>query len=288
MNTERARKPRPYWHVDAKWMTSIILVVALSITLLLFNLWQLTAEEPAVEILSTAMALAFSPGGLDEAIDMAAVREQMQVSPDGAFHPLPGLPVTVREEDIADLSPREIRLFVFRQLAEPIYQGGVEGLAAQVGDPEAGASIVAAGKMLNLFSLETHQTLERPLAIAAALAGALLIPLVVFSYRFGRLGCPGCVFVAVGLPVTLLLVFFSNVNPPPGATPPGGESSLFAVAGSLVTALLPLLVQVTARSYLVVVAAGLLMLVLAMVGQIIWSLARRRRPAEGGVKSGGD
>ncbi|MEW5985362.1 MAG: hypothetical protein AB1791_01895 [Chloroflexota bacterium] len=280
MNTKPARKPRPYWHVDAKWMTSLILVVVLSITLLLFNLWQLTAEKPAVEILSTAMALAFSPNGLDEEIDLAAVREQIQASPDGLFHPLPGLPVTVREEEITNLSPRELRLYVFRQLAEPIYQGGVEGLAAQVGDPEAGASIVAAGRMLNLFTLETHRTLERPLAIAAALSGLLLIPLVIFSYRFGRLGCPGCVFVAASLPTALLLAFLSTVDPPPGATPPGGEGSLFAVAGSLVTNLIPLLIQTTARTYLVAVAAGLLLLLLALLWQIIWSVARRRRPAE--------
>ncbi len=74
MSGQRASKQRPYWHVDAKWIAGLLLFFVLSAGLLVFNLVQITAEGPAVEMVSTAMALAFSQKGLDDETEIAEFR----------------------------------------------------------------------------------------------------------------------------------------------------------------------------------------------------------------------
>jgi len=71
MSGERRRKPRPYWHVDAKWIAGLLLLSVLGLGQLLFNLAQVTAERPAVETVSKVLALSFSPKGLDDETEIA-------------------------------------------------------------------------------------------------------------------------------------------------------------------------------------------------------------------------
>lgn len=56
MTAGDAPKARPYWHVDAKWVTGLLLVFFLNWMLLTINLVQLTSENRAIDTGSTAMA----------------------------------------------------------------------------------------------------------------------------------------------------------------------------------------------------------------------------------------
>lgn len=95
MGPEKSRKPRPYWHVDAKWVTGLVLIFVLSAALLVHALTRITAERQAVDAVSTALAIAFSPKGLDEPTDLALLRERLKASP-GGLQPIPGLRITIR------------------------------------------------------------------------------------------------------------------------------------------------------------------------------------------------
>ena len=191
MASDHARRSRPYWHVDAKWIAGLLLTLVLNLTLLLYGLVQVTAEEPAVDAMSMAMPLALSRNGLDNKTEAEEIRQRLRESPDGSIQPIPGLRLVVREKDIEGLSPREMRLYFFHQLAEPIYRGGSQGLVDMADDPEMRKSVQEGAGSLSMLTIETHIWLQRVLTILVTASFVVLIPLVLFSHRFGRLGSPG-------------------------------------------------------------------------------------------------
>lgn len=275
---EHPRNTRPYWHVDAKWVAGLLLVVVLSVTLLVFNLVQLTAEQPATEIMATMIGTLFSRRGLDDESEIALMRLALRASPDGTFQPIPGLPIVIREKDIAGLSPRQIRLYVFRQLATPLYRDGVAGLAAQVTDPEMRKSLAGGIGILELFTLKTHESLRRTLLLLVGVCLFLLIPLVFFSYRFGRLGSPGVVLFVASLPgaaVSALLWMVIQNNKVPAL--PGEAGGLTGMLGYMLANVLPHVVPIVARNYLIALALGFGLILLAGLGSLIWRLTHAKK-----------
>ncbi|MGC8787331.1 MAG: hypothetical protein ACP5Q1_07905 [Anaerolineae bacterium] len=277
MNSESVRKVRPYWHVDAKWVAGLLLVAVLSATLLVFNLVQLTAEQPATEIMATTIATLFSRRGLDDESEIAQMRLALRASPDGTLQPIPGLPIVIREKDIAGLSPRQIRLYAFRQLATPLYRKGAAGLAAQITDPEARKSLAGGIGILELFTLKTHQNLRRVFLLLVGACLVLLIPLVFFSYRFGRLGSPGVVLFASSLPgaaiSSLLWTVVQNQEMP---APPGEGGSLIGLLNYTLANILPHVVPIVARNYLIALVLGFALILLAVLGSLLWRLTRAK------------
>src|SRR4030067_476335 len=54
--TPTLKKPRPYWHVDAKWISGICLLLLLSFTSLVFIAWQVTDRPTGTTLLTTLLA----------------------------------------------------------------------------------------------------------------------------------------------------------------------------------------------------------------------------------------
>ena len=266
MSNNSTLKPRPYWHVDAKWIAGLLLVPFLGATLLAYNLVQLTAEEPAIESLSLVLALLLSEGGLDDQAEIIKFQQQLESSPGGSLQPIPGLRVTIDKDELAGFSPREARMAFFRKFAEPIYAGGAEGLAALANDPQMRAQILEGGGMLNLFTLQNHQQLQRGFLVLGVITLFLFIPLIFFSYRFGRLGSPTCVLFAASLPGAILFGFLSTLGLQAQATPPPREAGVTALAGYIASNILPQLAQAFSRTYLILLAASLVLLLVALIG----------------------
>src|SRR3990172_1692577 len=190
MSTSESPRPRPYWHVDAKWITGILLLFILSATFLTFLLAWVTAAEQGIELLSVILASSFSREGLDQEGDLEIMHEKIAESPDGAWQPIPSLNIVVREQDIEGLSPREMRLWFFRQLAEPIYYEGDQGLASLSPDPEMQKNMQGQIGPLGFISAEVHGRLKKALIVLSLASVALLSLLAYFSHRFGRLASP--------------------------------------------------------------------------------------------------
>lgn len=52
VSTPATARPRPYWHVDAKWVVGLVLLLVWSATLFGFGLYRLTDEKVAVPLLT--------------------------------------------------------------------------------------------------------------------------------------------------------------------------------------------------------------------------------------------
>jgi len=283
MNANAGKKTRPYWHVDAKWLTGILLLFLLNITFLVFILVQVTAPEQGITLLTTSLASSFSfeSGGLDAAGEMEIIRQMIAESPDGEWQPIPGLQTVVRLEDIEGKTPREVRLWFFRQMAEPLYYGGVQGLADIMTDPDMQETLLEGGVgPLGFISAETHSRLLMIFAASGLVSLLFLGLLVLFSYRFGRLGSPGCVIFLAAIPG---LLFFGGLrgwlnqmvqNPPPFA-----EQTVLARYAQLAADILPGTIQTSLYVYGILILLGLLLMSIALVGMIFIRERKAREPS---------
>jgi hypothetical protein len=281
MYTNVSSNARPYWHVDAKWITGLLLILLLNGTFLLFILTQVTAPEPGIEILTVVLASSFSREGLDQEADMQIMRQKIAESPDGAWQPIPGLNIVVRAEDIEGLTPREMRLWFFRQLAEPIYYGGQQGLANLATDPEMAKNMEGGIGPMGFISAETHGKLNRALIVLGSLSLALLGLLIYFSYRFGRLGSPGCVIFLSAVPGLVLFSGMRGWLEGGGQNPnPGTEETYITVYTQMISRLavdaLPDVVQKAIQTYLLLVILGFALMLAALIGALISRVRRNR------------
>ena len=178
--TAKVKKPRPYWHVDAKWITGILSILVLMVTFSIYLLMQINNPKRGnPNLLATTMASVFSyeGGGLDESGDVENMKEKIAESADGSYQPIPGLDITVRMDDIEGKTPREARLWFFTQMAEPLYNDGQQGLIDKMTDPDMKDEVSGGVGPLALISAETHSKLKSGLLISGVIS-LLLISVV--------------------------------------------------------------------------------------------------------------
>lgn len=228
-----APKQRHYWHADLKWISGIVLACSLGISLALLALGNVTAKNVAVPVATQAVASIYSPAGLDDAQGFAQLRKLAIAQPGNTVQPIPGLPATITDQQLRDMSPREVRLHIFQQVVASHYEQGLSADAREQFRSKAG--------LLGLLTKQTHQNVQGwfwlsllPLILSLAAA-------VYFSRRLGRLVTPGVVALLVaGWPAVVLV---SGALAPPtarGALPPETLQQLASAAYPpyLVTALI--------------------------------------------------
>ena len=278
--TIKINKPRPYWHVDAKWITGILSILVLMITFSIYLLVQFTSPEQGINILATTLASTFSyeSGGLDEAGNVENMKEKIAESPNGEYKPIPGLEITVRMDDIEEKSPREARLWFFRQMSEPLYYQGQQGLIDKMTDPEMKDDLSGGIGPLALISATTHAKLNSALVVSGVTSLFLVVLLIIFSYRFGRLGTPGLVIFLAAIPNLLLMTGIQRVLTNP-ATALGDEGiqSMIARYTQLAADVLPDLVQKALTFYLILVILGIVLMVMGLIGPIF--IKRKKKKA---------
>lgn len=271
MVTNKTIKPRPYWHVDAKWVTGILLLFLLNITFLVYIMAQVTAPKQGISLLTMMLASSFSAegGGLDEPHDIEIMHQKIAESPNGEWQPIPGMNIVVREEDIAGKTPREARLWFFRQWAEPLYYDGPQGLANLMTTPEMQKSVEGGVGPLGFINAETHRKIQN-IFIALGLVSLFFCGLLIFfSYRFGRLGSPGCVIILAAFPGLIIMSGLRgwverSAQQPAG----GGEETYITRYSQLAVDVLPDIVKASLQIYLVLFIMGLGLMFIALLGAL--------------------
>jgi LPXTG-motif cell wall-anchored protein len=282
MVSESVPKSRPYWHVDAKWITGILLLFLLNVTFLIFILVRATAPEQGITLITTMLASSFSyqSGGMDTTVDIEEMRQKIAESPNGEWQPIPGMNITVREEDIAGMTPRETRLWFFRKLAEPIYYDGEQGLANLTTDPEMKEEVTGGLGPLGFISADAHKKLQSAFTIAGVVSLVFLGLLILFSYRFGRLGSPGCVIFLAAIPGLILFSAARGWTQNAGQNPPAGAEETFITRyAQLAADVLPVVVQKALQIYIVLVLLGLGLMLLGLIGGMFFRKRKKNLPA---------
>jgi len=263
----------PRWHSDIKWIFSLLAVATLALTLFILGLYRLTAREAAVPLMTTAIAAAFSPEGLDDEVGFAAAKRQLTTS--GRLEPFPGLDITLTPDEIENKSPREIRLLVFGKLAAPLYDEGIDELAQRAPTPAAAAKFKNDAQLLGLLSKHNHELLRPYIWGVGGIAVLFLTLAIIFSHRAGRVATPGVILLVASIVPAVfwsLLKMFA-LNPPTGS-PLGPEQA--SPIGQAVRLIIPIVADAFLPGYLVAALAGLGLVLIALVVKIIQRRRTRR------------
>src|SRR3990167_600631 len=246
--------PRPYWHVDAKWICGILLVFTLSATLILLSLVKLTEQERAPAVGALIIGMGFIRGNT---IDTEEAREALAEA-GGVIQPIPNIPsIKITEADLK-LTPSEISIKVFRPITESIYNNGIEATADKfAATPEQKEKFVRDAALFIIFTKDTHQTLNKFFRFFAVVSLLLAIGVVFFSSRWGRLSNLGSLLLLMSLPGSLLGLLLKS-------PPKDGNGGL----GSLSPELTEQIGQAVSSAYSKITLLGILLLAAALIGRI--------------------
>lgn len=258
--------PRPYWHVDAKWICGILLVFTLSATLILLSLANLTEKDRAPTVGALIIGMGFIRGNT---VDTEEAREALAEA-GGVIHPIPNIPsIEITEADLA-LSPSEISIKVFKPITESIYNEGIEATAEKfAATAEQKAKFINDAALFNIFTKDTHQTLNKFFRIFAVISLLLAAGVIYFSARWGRLSNLGSLILLVSLPGTLIALLLKS--------PPKDGGGGF---GSLSPELTEQIGQAVSAAYTKVTLLGLLLLAVALIGRIYSAFRKHPTPAK--------
>ncbi len=258
--------PRPYWHVDAKWICGILLVLTLSATLILLSLANLTDKDRAPTVGALLIGEAFIRGS---EVDVEEAKEKLAES-GGVIRPLPNFPdVEITEADLS-LSKAEISIKVFGPITESIYNNGVEGTADKFAlTPEQKQEFIKDASLFNILTKDTHQTLKKFFNIFALISLLLAAGVAYFSARWGRLSNLGALLLLVSLPGTIIALFLKN-------PPKDGDGGF----GSLSPELTDQIGQAVSAAYTRVTLLGLLLLAAALIGRIYSAFRKHPKPSK--------
>lgn len=261
-------KARPYWHVDLKWICSIGAFFALAVTLLFVNLAALTERERAVTLSATVVASLFSPNGLDDETGVEEFRQMAATMPGDTVVPIEQYPwLQISKQDITTLSPRELRIKIFRQLTEPIYDKGLAGAARQFSaDPVEQQKFQKDAAALGVLTKTTHDATRQVAIVAGVITLIFLAGAVIFSAGWGRLVTSGVIALLVG-PLGAVVGLLLKYPPQDGDAPLAKLSP--EISSQLSATLL--------TSYGVVCVVGVGLLVSAGVGKLALRIIRHSR-----------
>lgn len=263
------KKARPYWHIDAKWVCALMLAVSLLVTLPVVAAFRLTSRGPAVDLIAYTFAGMTSPQGIDSEAGVEDIKSKLAQTGTSTIN-FGGVEVDLNAEEVNSLTPRELRLKVFRTFAEQFYDKGVSGLAADqnVGH-DALAKLENDASAISIFGSSAHQRVKVILLWMVALNILLLIGVVAFSFRFGRLISPGLVFLIVGLPGVPLAIIAAQGAGVVGSARienPENQLELIKVFTSYIS---PLVLPHISGVYMAVFVTGSLLILAGVIGKIL-------------------
>ena len=152
---------RPAWHRDAKWLTGLGAVILVALATLALSLTQVTAREPAQQVLAGVLQQTLLPAGLDDAAGVGDFHTGLDYTPGEPFLLLPGVDVAVEPQDLTLISPPQGRRMVAASLAESFVAQGLQGVLEQVEDARLREQLeeAATGPLREMLNVQLDRSL---------------------------------------------------------------------------------------------------------------------------------
>ena len=174
------------WKANAKWIFGILFFVSVGFTLLFYSLAIITGKERVVKVVATAISEAFSKKGIDDPLEIALLKRQVETSTDNEIRPIAGLDITLTPKDFDVEQPRDVRINFFSKLAAPIYEDGERGLETIVSDPIMRTKLKDTLGLPWIFSRKNHVMFLTISVILGVLSLTLLALTIGFKVRNRR------------------------------------------------------------------------------------------------------
>lgn len=254
MDEAQVSNTRPSYFSDLKWIFALLFLFFFLGAMFFQNLLVLTRQDVAVEVNGTFNAVMFSPDGLDDDKDLGKIKDFIAKSPEGKFSPFPDSSISINQTDIETLTPKALRLKIFKELAGEIYQSGT---VKEIG--------IAA-----IFTANAHQIIQRIFIVFIILSLLFLFGVVYFSVRWGKLVSPAILILVSSLLPFILVSIIARLLQLPRPEPATSVGSTLVQAASLA---LPGYFNLLRLEYLVLIVVSLLFL----LGAFVWRFRTKRQ-----------
>lgn len=275
MVQEHQEKPRPYWHVDAKWIFGILAVLFLALSLFSYTLKELTNKKNGVEIMSTLLATMYAGGDINRTTDFEEGKKKADAN--GNICPIPSMNICVNINEYEKFGAKEARLKFWRNMAEPIYDNNFGKFTS---DPTQLKKIEKDTSLLRIASARSNQIITTVFYVFAVLTLASLGLAIFFSHRIGKLVSAGIITTFASFLGMAIFGFLSIINPPPR---PAGSTENLGPLGQfspLVGSIAPMIGKIAFKIYLSVYILGILLLVAALIGKIVLKVRKKKTSNE--------
>ncbi len=259
------RKSRPVWYKDAKWIFGFCFAFVLTLTLLLFNLFQLTSFKQAKNIFSFFTLDFFQ---VDKKFDQfySEILAFSRENPDEYLSiPNTSIRLNIMGKDVIQMTKEELKKAIFSQIVKESYEKGLKAIVSEEELLERAGErkqqLQLAIHIFNFFNQKIHQRLKSIFLFFAVVSLFLLLPFIFFSFRFGKIFNVGLCFCIASFPSFSLLTILERTLPPKQI----GKSNLQAKFLSEVAA--PL-IRVAQKNYRIFFLISLGLIFVGMIGGI--------------------
>jgi hypothetical protein len=222
------KKPRPYWHVDAKWIAGLLFIVFFITSLLLYNFTQIISRENVVDTITTDIQNSLRQG-LEEfsqeanewvnqegesiklvltvarhelermADEVEQTEKQIKTGEGERVKPFEELDLYIEKNELEKYE-KWAEVIVYRKLSKTLDEVKKEAFSPSIETYNIKEEIINKIEFPKVYSEEIYQRYRKISFIMLFISFILLFLVVFFSYRFGRLFSPGLLIAITSLP----------------------------------------------------------------------------------------
>lgn len=131
------------WRCDAKWISAILLVLAVALTVPAFTLSQLSRRSKAVPLIESVLRLAWPEAAASDRL-VEATERSTSYAPSGRLEILPGLGTHLLADELAETSVDDALELVAHDLSLDVVERGTPAVIARLPDSQLGRQLESA------------------------------------------------------------------------------------------------------------------------------------------------
>ncbi len=286
------KSERPHWFVDAKWVFGLLFLVAFSVSLMTYNLAQLTSRERATEVISETIEMTLDKVKIDLDLEIAEYKASLEnnqeettedQSPARQFI-AQGINIAFPNSDVQSLSVEELKGKFLLNLAVPFYEGGTDMMFNLVSHLDIRGVLDDSLQNLSIYSDETHDQIQSVFVLSLIVSIILLIGVIFFSFGWGRIFVPGLLLFATCLPGYILGVLSHDLLTEFQLAKIGEEGLVNIFLGALLESLKGQVASITVF-YSVLFYIGVALMIGAVAGRYVYKYLKKKKTSSDDVHS---
>ncbi|TSC90515.1 MAG: Uncharacterized protein CEN92_465 [Candidatus Berkelbacteria bacterium Licking1014_96] len=218
-------KKRPYWHVDAKWISGIIFLVFFITGILFLNISQIISQKNALDIASSKIESSikeevsqfFDKNGKPLVQDKKIILSGLNTAKDKVEELKNNAEDSAKEinplnfgKDLARLAAYKLEGLMYARVSDALGTAADKISALDLKEANIKDKIMAEITIPKVYSQKQYLRYRNDAIIFLFAALLFLVTAIYFSSGFGRLSTPGFLILMASMPGFFMLMSFDN------------------------------------------------------------------------------
>lgn len=222
---QKINKKRPYWHVDAKWISGIIFLVFFITGILFLNISQIISQNNVIDTAAVKIESSikeetskfFDSSGKPLAQDKKIILAGLNTAQDKAEELKNNAEDSAKEinplnfgKDLARLAVYKLEGLMYSRVSNALNVASEKIEAMDLKDANLQDKIKSAIEIPKVYSQKQYLRYRNDAIILLTIALLFLLAAIYFSSGFGRLSTPGFLILMAIFPGFFMLMSFDN------------------------------------------------------------------------------